>query len=90
MKTTRMIRPYKNNQNDAKSKEKSRDPKGQDASKQRRSVMAAPHHIVETTTASGAARAADAVGQAGGRLCLELSVAGRMRNQRHNLDLWVQ
>ena len=52
--------------------------------------MAAPHHIVKTTTACAAAKAADAVGHAGDRLCLELSMAGRMRNRRHNLDLLAQ
>lgn len=52
--------------------------------------MAAPHHIVGTTTAFAAAKAADAVGHAGGRLCLELSAADRKRNRRHSLDLWVQ
>ena len=52
--------------------------------------MAAPHHIVETTTAFAAVKAADAVGHAGGHLCLELSAAGRMRNRRHNLDLLAQ
>lgn len=52
--------------------------------------MAAPHHIVETTTASAAAKAADAVDRAGGRLCLELSAADRRRSRRRSLDLWVQ
>ena len=52
--------------------------------------MAAPHHVEETTTASAAAKAADAVDRAGDRLCLELSAAGRMRSRQHSLDLWVQ
>ena len=88
----RMIRPYKNNQKQCREPkaEKSRFPKGQDASKQRRSVMAAPHHIVKTTTACAAAKAADAVGHAGDRLCLELSAADHMRSRQRSLDLWVQ
>lgn len=53
--------------------------------------MAAPHHVVETTNASAAAaKAADAVGHAGGRLCLELSAADHMRSRQHSLDLWVE